>query len=175
MSTIKELLADIIKKEGGFVNLASDKGGPTNLGITQETLSHYLGKNASIEDVQDLTIEVACEIYEKNYYYGPHIDKLPQSIQPVVLDMAVNSGSRQAIKTLQKVINDAKIVPCEVDGVCGPGTCRAAMLTCQSIGKDLINDIVDARLRFYKQIAGNNPSQLVFLRGWEKRAESFRV
>lgn len=170
-----EIISDILRKEGGYVNHPEDKGGPTNFGITQKTLSDYLGKPVSVEDVKNLTKKVAKEIYLSNYFYSPRIDQLPEQCHHLVLDMSVNHGSKNAIKIVQRVITLADVVDdITVDGVAGPQTFEAAKLTHEAMGNYFINAIVDERVNFYNAIVEHNPSQSVFLKGWINRAESFR-
>ena len=38
---VDDLISDIIRREGGYVNHPDDRGGPTNYGITQATLSEW--------------------------------------------------------------------------------------------------------------------------------------
>ena len=42
----------VLQFEGGFVNNPKDPGGPTNLGVTQATLSGFLGRQATIDEVK---------------------------------------------------------------------------------------------------------------------------
>jgi lysozyme family protein len=169
----------ILKHEGGYVNHPNDKGGPTNYGITQDTLSRWLGRPASIEDVKNLTKEEAREIYETRYLTGPRIHTLPDPPQTLVLDMAVNHGPRTAIKMVQRVVNMADVHgeggPIDVDGIVGPQTRRAVKTTQEKMGNYFQNAIVEERIGFFKRIVARNPSQEVFLRGWLNRAESFRL
>ena len=64
------VMAFIQQWEGGYVNHPSDPGGATNMGITIGTLSRWLGRKASIEEVKNLTREVANQIY-REYYWVP--------------------------------------------------------------------------------------------------------
>ncbi len=172
-SKIDALLEDLIRKEGGYVNHPNDKGGPTKYGITQGTLSAWLGRKASVADVQNLALQDAEEIYKANYYHKPKIDQLPDAIQPVVFDTAVNSGSGKAVSMLQEVLTKQghELV---ADGVIGNMTIAAAEKSVAANAKALINAYCDRRKAFFISIAARNPSQKVFLTGWINRSNSFR-
>ena len=96
-NAVKHIISEIIRREGGYVNHPNDRGGPTKFGVTQKTLSTYLGYSATIEDVKNMTIETAAEIYERSYYTQPRIDSIPEEIQPVVTDASVLYGPKRAI------------------------------------------------------------------------------
>jgi lysozyme family protein len=172
MHRIDKIISDIIKKEGGFVNLKQDRGGATKWGVTQSTLTDWLGREATIEDVKNLSQDDAFEIFYRLYYQGPHIDTLPEAIQPIITDMAVNHGPKKAIKLLQEVISACGIV-IGIDGICGTGTAKAAHKLWGVIGSDMINKLVMRRLAFYESIVKNDASQRIFLAGWRNRANSF--
>lgn len=171
---VEQLLEDVLRREGGYVNHVADKGGPTNFGITQATLSDYLGRQASIDEVRNLDRELAKEIYVARYLSGPRIDTLPEDLQPQIFDIAVNSGPKKAIKMLQEVLNLAGFMA-DIDGVIGPKTRKLAAEAYEKMGGLLINAISEYREHFYRSIVAKNPSQVVFLKGWIKRAREFRV
>jgi lysozyme family protein len=164
----------IIKHEGGYVNHPNDKGGPTKFGVTQDVYSEWLGRDATVEDVKSMTEEVARDIYESKYLTGPRIHLLPEPLQTQVLDIAVNSGPRTAVKMLQRVVNKAGFGPVDVDGVLGPNTRKVVETANAEMGPFLSNALVDERRAFFEAIVARNPSQKVFLKGWLNRAESFR-
>ncbi len=172
---VHKMIGEVIAREGGYVNHPADRGGATNYGITQAAYSDYLGRRASVEDIRAITPEIATEIYYTRYYLQPRIDALPLEIQPIMLDMCVHHGAKKAILILQRVINLAEVAVVKEDGICGIATQQAAQKAQAAMGSFLLNALVDERLSFFHRIVGNNPSQMVFLRGWEKRAESFRV
>jgi len=172
--TPDQMIDDILTREDGFVNHPADRGGPTNFGVTQATLAAWRGREVSIEDVKSLTIEEAREIYRTKYYLGPKIDKLPNLIQPLMFDMSINHGPGTAIILFQRVMNEHGI-PCDVDGGVGDETIGCADKAVQQFGTALINFLVDKRIQFYHQIVEKNSSQEVFLKGWLKRANEFRV
>lgn len=169
------MINDVLKHEGGYVNHKNDRGGATNLGITQDTLSLYLGRPATIGDVKLLTKETAAKIYKKNYYYAPKIDLLPDLIEPIIFDIAVNSGAGRAIRMLQQALFDKGYPVGATDGVIGKNTIKYANQWVDDLGVVAINTLVEYRIKFYKKIIANNPSQQVFEKGWMARAESFRV
>lgn len=173
--TLDELLDEIVRKEGGYVNHPNDPGGPTNLGITQQTLSEWLQRPATIDEVRNLDIETAKEIYRQRYVSGPGMDQLPESIMPSVVDMGVNAGPRVAVRLLQQVINRAGFGPIGADGVIGPKTMAAAQAAETAMGGMLVNAYADERISFYRGLAAGNPRFQVFLQGWTNRANSWRV
>ncbi len=99
--------------EKGYV---VDNGGPTNLGVTQATLSAYLGRSASVEEVQALDRPTATQIYQTLYWDKVWGDKLFTGLDLCVFDAAVNSGPPQAIKWLQRAAGAPD------DGVMGDAT-----------------------------------------------------
>jgi lysozyme family protein len=173
-TSVDKILWEIIRKEGGFVNHKNDRGRATKYGVTQSTLSNWIGREATIEDVKLLTKDDAFEIFYKLYYEAPNIDDLPEQIQPIITDMSVNHGPKNAIKMLQEVIKACGLT-IGIDGICGPGTAKTAAELWRMIGSDMINKIVMRRLAFYDAIVKNDASQKVFLSGWRNRATSFLV
>src|SRR5262245_15160238 len=58
----------VLQFEGGFVNNPADPGGPTNLGVTQTTLSAFLGRHATVDEVKALTPEKVAPIYRFRFW-----------------------------------------------------------------------------------------------------------
>lgn len=171
--TIDDLLEDLLRREGGYVNNPSDRGGPTNLGITQKTLAAYYGRPASIEDVKRITPELAKEIYQRIYLDGPGIHTMPEPIQPALFDAAVNSGPRRSIEWLQQVLNYAGYGPLQADGAVGPATRAAAVKAQGEMGAMLLAALVDQRRAFLEDLMRGDPSQEKFRRGWIRRLLEF--
>jgi lysozyme family protein len=173
--SVEQMIDDVIRREGGYVDHPHDRGGPTNFGITQSTLSHHLGRPASVDDVRRLSRTVAAEIYRRDYYEAPHIDLLPARIQGFVFDAAVNHGSGQAIRFVQQVCNAAGFGPLAVDGACGPRTQGAALEADRAMGDWLLAALVEERRNFYGALVERNPEQEVFMAGWLNRLAEFDV
>jgi len=168
-----KMIKDLIKREGGYIDNPLDIGGPTKYGITQQTLTNYLGRHATAIDVKNLSKKTAAEIYEIYYYRKPNIDELPESLQPVMLDMAANHGPRTAVKILQKLLidMDQDIRP---DGLIGPHTLKSVDYIIYKRGiKYLCEMLIKSRIAFYERIVKNDDTQRKFLPGWIRRAESF--
>lgn len=168
-------LQKILKYEGGFTNHPLDKGGPTNLGITLDTLKKYYieydygdldgDDDIDIDDIRILnTQEKVAPIYKKYYWDKMRLDEFPSKIDFLMFDFGVNSGPKNAIKILQKGLS--KQYKIEIDGKLGPMT--MACVINASIDK-LIFDMIYFREDFYRKIVSSNPSQSVFLKGWLNR------
>jgi lysozyme family protein len=106
----------ILQSEGGFSDDPQDPGGPTNLGITLDTLSSWLGRTATIADVRALTAAAVGPIYEARYYNAAHACDCPAGVDLMVFDEAVNQGVGRAITSLQRCAGVT------ADGAFGPLT-----------------------------------------------------
>jgi len=133
-----------LKFEGGFVNNPKDPGGPTNLGVTQATLSASLGRPASIADVKALTPKTVAPIYRKKFWDAVMGDSLPIGVDLAVFDWGVHSGPTRGAIGLQRAIGVAD------DGRIGPVTIAATKkFVSQANGaRLLVQRICAARLSF---------------------------
>lgn len=172
--TVDEMIDDILEREGGYVDHPADRGGPTNFGITQKTLSAWLKRPASKEDVKRLKVETARTIYRRNYFEAPKINRLPPALQSQLFDMAVHHGPGRAIKMMQELLNEQGY-PCKIDGGIGPETVGQAEKAWADLGQRLCNALCDKRAHFCEGLCEADTSQKVFLAGWLNRVNSFRV
>lgn len=170
-----KLVLDVVSREGGYVDNSADRGGPTKYGITQKTLSRYLRRQATIDEVKNLDMKTAKAIYLLYYYTTPCFDSLPEAIIPQVFDIGVNSGPEKAIQMMQRIVNTAGFGPIDEDGVLGPESQDAIAKTYASMGGYFINALEEERENFYKYLVQKNPSQAVFIKGWLSRAAQFKV
>lgn len=139
------------------------------------TLSRHLGCAASAEDVRRLSRAVATDIYRRDYYEAPRIDRLPARIQEFVFDAAVNHGPPRALRFVQQACNAAGFGPLAVDGKCGPRTRRAAAEADRVLGDRFLAALVGERRNFYLALVERDPGQGVFLNGWLNRLAEFEV
>jgi len=158
-------------EEGGYANVKGDPGGPTNIGVTLETMQKALGTGADLnhdgkvdaEDVKLLTREQAAAIYRAWYWREPGFDLIGDiRVAAKVFDIGVNAGPRVATILLQRAI--AHSAPPGVahprdDGVlaaCDPEIVVAALCSEQKL--------------FYLSCIEHDPVKVKFKDGWLKRA-----
>ena len=141
-------ITEVLSVEGGYVNDPDDRGGATNRGITYATYETYYREVCNVSsthiDHVNLSRKEAEEIYRYYYWNKVSGDKLPDGVDVLVADMAVNSGVSAASKMLQGVVNANK------DGVIGPKTLERVGYTGTNI---LIHKIFSARRDAYFNIA----------------------
>lgn len=103
MTRTDEFFNLTVTLEGGFSNRVEDKGGKTKYGITQNCLDTYNIKHAlSSEEVINLTIDKAKEIYTEFYYFA--VRPFPnKEIHFNFVDVAYNSGNKHYIELKNSV------------------------------------------------------------------------
>lgn len=183
MKTVREIAAEIVAREGGFVNDPDDPGGATNHGVTIQTMRRLgidlTGDGQVTEaDVRGLTRDQAVDIYVEHYHRRPGIGALPEALQASVFDMYVNAGAN-AVKILQRLLTDMGF-PCDPDGAIGPQTIRAAQAAAEAAPSHLADAYAIARRNYYYAVADARPASRKFARrrdggkgGWIVRAEEF--
>lgn len=169
MSRFLQSAQIVLGYEGGLVDDPADKGGRTNLGITQGTLA---GARRSIqglpERVDDLTRAQALQIYERLYWDASKCGELPQPIDFLIFDAAVNCGVGGAGKQLQRALNAIGANLAE-DGSIGPLTLEALRAAWASDHWRVLGALTVQRVRWYNDILARDSSQLKFIRGWLNR------
>jgi hypothetical protein len=136
----KTLIIDILKREGGYVNNPSDRGGATNKGITQQVYDTFRIKNKLLKQtVKLISMDETLEIYYREYYSPLSLDAVKEeSSADILFDLAVNSGVGKAKSFETKY------------------------------GYDAIT-LLTARNNLYTQICKKKSSQKKFLKGWQNR------
>ena len=170
--TDAQIIDGILDREGDeYTNRPNDRGGPTKWGITIATLSEWLGRPATIAEVQNLARTTAWAIYHANYITRPRFnDILNPLVRELAIDTGVNHGQRQAAKWLQKVAINSFGAAIVADGVIGPKTLAVVNA---APGRRLFYLYLRKRIAGYADIVQNDPRQLENLEGWNDRAASF--
>ena len=99
----------VLQFEGGFVNNPKDPGGPTNLGVTQATLSNFLGRQATIAEVRALTPAKVAPIYRLKFWDHINGDDLPVGVDLAVFDFGVHSGSTGSVLVVMGPDDSARV------------------------------------------------------------------
>ncbi|MDO5657397.1 MAG: holin-associated N-acetylmuramidase [Paracoccus sp. (in: a-proteobacteria)] len=180
---VDQIAAEIVAREGGFVNDPDDPGGATKYGVTIGTMRRLgldLNRDGRIDvaDVRALTRAQAVDIYKEHYYRRPRIDRMPEPLQASMFDMYVNAGAN-AVKILQRMIS-AMGFPCADDGVIGPQTIAAAGAAARAAPRHIADGYGIARRNYYYALADARPASRKYARtraggkgGWITRAEAF--
>ena len=170
------ILAMVSRFEGtAYSDHPADRGGPTKFGITARVLGEYLGKPVTPDQVKAMTWQQALAIYRERYWFGANIDRLPEELQPVIFDMAVNHGPGTAVRLLQHALGDLGR-PVIGDGRLGKITTGIAAGLIKHLGaKAVVDAICDCRRTYYAEIIAHDPSQRSFQHGWVNRCESYRL
>lgn len=183
MHSVESIAADIVRREGGYVNDPDDPGGATNHGVTIHTMRELgldLTRDGKVDatDVRALSPAKAAEIYVRHYFNGPKLNLLPEPLQPSVFDMQVNAGSN-AVRILQRLMG-AFGLPLKDDGQLGPITARTVARVMEMAPAHLVDAYGIARRNYDYRLADQRPSSRKYARtraggkgGWILRAEEF--
>lgn len=171
-----KFLPVILKHEGNYSNNHDDAGKETYAGISRKANPRWRGwviidslkpfhhKKKLYKENEELR-EAIYELYNENYYLPLKLDSFDNEELAIQLfDFAVNAGVKQAVKTLQRILQ------INADGLVGRQTINTANVT----KGDLAGVYKQKRIEFYNQIAlkGNNKK---FLKGWLNRVESCKL
>ena len=152
--------------EGGFVNDSRDRGGMTNMGITQNFLNTYKNKaGIDVDNVKHLTNKDAIKLYKAEWdtYGFGFLDNT--NVMKLIHDFSVHSGPYIAITNLQHILNKKghDLIP---DGYIGEKTNNAVNSVDE---KWLKNEIQKYRAQHCDNIVDRHPEQKYFIKGWFNR------
>ncbi|MBZ5486922.1 hypothetical protein HW452_05220 [Halomonas aquamarina] len=177
-TTLKQkLVAAVIDREGGYVNHPSDRGGPTNYGITQAVARSY----GYTGDMRNLPRATAVRIYEARYWDSLALDSIAPISEPLaeyLFDFGVHSGPSRAGQELQRNLNvlnnrGRDFPDLVVDGAVGPKTLEGLQVYRSRRGADgasiLAESINGVRIAFCRDLAERDERQEDFVFGWFRR------
>ncbi len=157
-------LPPVLVYEGGKVDDPRDPGGRTNQGIIQRVYNAWRKAHGqSPADVYDMTNTERDAIYRSQFWDAVQGDKLPDGVDFVTFDGAVNSGPVQSIKWLQRALG------VNADGVLGTVTFAALAANTNHVA--LVDAIVDRREAFLKALK----TFKTFGKGWMARTAKVRA
>lgn len=158
--TFDECFERLIGHEGGYTDNPKDPGnwtgGRQGLGLLKGTKYGIAANSYPDEDIKNLTLDRAKDIYRRDYWNRVRCDDLPAALRYPIFDAAVNSGTGQAVKWLQRALGVAD------DGVIGTVTLAAVAKRDQFA---LRQAMLGQRLIFMASL----PTWDTFGRGWARR------
>ena len=183
MQTVEQIAADIVAREGGYINDPDDPGGATRHGVTLGTLRRLKldvtgDGGVDVDDVKALSAAQAQQIFVQHYFRRPRLAELPGMLQPSIFDMYVNAGAA-AVVILQRLLTRMGYAIAD-DGIVGPQTIRAAREAALAAPRHLADAYGIARRNYYYALADARPASRKYARrrdggkgGWITRAEAF--
>ena len=158
--------------EGGFADHPADRGGPTNMGITQGALdAAYKRGVVKHRNVRALSKDEALAIYRANFWEPHDWGRYGEPVDMIMFDICVNHGMGGAAKIAQRACVSCG-VDVVIDGKWGPRTREALYRMAWRNGLYLSKMLLIKRLNYYDKIVSARPSQKVFLKGWCNRTRA---
>jgi lysozyme family protein len=160
-------IGKILKIEGGFVNNPSDKGGPTNWGITQRVYNAYVGYDSTNDEIRNMPEGDAMEIYKTNYWDAIGGDSiLEYAVAYIIFDQAVNRGVSSALKQA-----------CRTVGIAESGGVNSFTISSVNAYDPymFVTEYLMNSEDFYNAIVARDPSQAKFQKGWLNRVNNIRT
>lgn len=166
MADYKKLIPTVLKFEGGFANHPSDPGGATNSGVTLSTFRSVYGKDKTVQDLKNMTMEQWEYIFKKKFWDRWKADDIDsQAIANLLVDWTWASGI-YGIKYPQEVLG------VKTDGIVGLKTLAA--INYYPNKKELFEKLWNRRKKHFEDIVRNRPKSKVFLKGWLRRLSDFK-
>lgn len=154
----------VLENEGSEYSPPSKSDLPSKFGITQITLSQWLGRQASLGEIENLSQDEAIQVYEK-FWQKLKLDELAfQGSATAIFDCCVNCGFVGGYRLAQQ----ASAIPTQYcDGLPGPlSISKINALT----GSQFIVQLLKEWQDHYVDIVDAIPRKSMFLRGWLARS-----
>lgn len=169
------IIPRILQREGGYVNRAEDRGGPTNFGITIKAWAEYLAATApdgkfpavDADTIKQLTVVAAQTFYE--WFLKDFAWIADKRLADIVCDAAVNNGRDRAARWLQRAAGVLE------DGILGPVTQAAINAPADPVAwmSGIYGRFFVIRMKAYAALVSANHSQAIFCAGWFNRLAEF--
>ena len=166
MAKYEKLIPTVLKFEGGFANHPSDPGGATNSGVTLSTFRSVYGKDKTVQELKNMTMEQWEYIFKTRFWDRWKADDIDnQAIANLLVDWLWASGV-YGIKYPQEVLG------VKTDGIVGLKTLAA--INYYPNKKELFEKLWNRRKKHFEDIVKNRPKSKVFLKGWLRRLSDFK-
>lgn len=171
----KAALKYVLGIEGGFSDDRHDSGGKTRYGIIEKEARRHGYKG----DMKELPIELAKDIYEKDYWKAMKCDKVANRDVKVAVELfefGVNAGISRSQKSLQRCLNCLNLgrftKDLKIDGKIGPKTLARfrGVVSRDQLNRDTLLKMQNVEQgAHYMNIAVRRKTQRTFIRGWVRR------
>ncbi|MEO5774391.1 MAG: glycosyl hydrolase 108 family protein [Sphingomicrobium sp.] len=172
---VEDLIDALIEREGGYVNHAADRGGPTCWGIS-EAVARAHGYTGA---VKQLPRGDAADIYRRLYWLRPRFDEIAKrspAVAAELFDTGANMGPTVAATFLQRALtalnrNGTDYPDLTPDGRIGSSTLAALDAFLAVRGKAggetvLLRALEALQGERYLRLAERRPANEAFLYGW---------
>lgn len=157
---------------GGFSVDPNDSGGATKWGVTARALEEYRGAEVTEEDVRDLTLEEAREVYLDLFWNHLSLSLVNRpAISTAVFDAAVLFGVYLVVLFCQKSSKSSGFADLVSDGIIGPRTLEALNHVRISRWNIEFRCLLQERISF---LIMKYPKNLKYENGWRARVERLK-
>ena len=151
-----------------YTNDPNDKGGPTKFGITLRVYRSFYNMDATAEDIQNMTVDKAKNLYLTLYWLELNCDKiLNDPIAIAIFDTAVLYGPGTSARLAQKTVNAIGLF-LKVDGDLGD---ESVTKLNQLKGDEFIDVFRGLVLNRITEVVSKIPTDKEYEAGWSKRAD----
>lgn len=159
IDNFEQIITNVLKNEGSYVNDPTDMGGETNFGISKRSYPDV--------DIKNLTLDQAKTIYKRDFWDKQQYNNIDNIIIAAkIFDLSVNMGASKANILLQRALRSVGRKVNE-DGILGIATLTAIN---KASSTELLAALRSEAAGYYRSIVVSKKEQSKFLQGWLNRA-----
>ena len=153
-----------------YTDDSDDSGGPTKFGITKKTYEEFFGHVVSDSEIENMTPEIAKQIYGALYWSPLHCDDIHFSAFAIsIFDTAVLFG----VKTVTLLVQQTLVLWCggtlEIDGLMGDKT--VSVLNAIGAQNGFMENFHSLLMDHIDGLVAAHPKNEKYLLGWTRRID----
>jgi len=156
----------LLINEGGYAQLAGDRGGRTWYGVSERHQPEYFARIFEAP-TPEARVAIAKDCYLKEYWTPMLCEQFPEQLAFRLFDAAVVAGKHVAARCLQQACLLAGAT-LDVDGVMGPQTLAVARNLYERYERNVLGWMTWYLGTHFQNVA-EHPEQQKFLWGWGAR------